>query len=1121
MTQNLLKQATTLVALVGFSFLGISQTKEKQAEIISKYDSKALTNLETKFKIKSKKEKSKINQFAKSNSLKTKLNLKDGGFAELQRIEEDGSLIYYRTFNVPAAKSIRVDHVNSGGSLGLNLDGQNMISYVWDGGHPRETHQEYDGVGGNNRVAIQDATAEGGVQLNFHAAHVTGTILASGVDANAKGMAPQSRARAYKWNDDLSEATAAASSGMLISNHSYGYNSQSVPDYYFGAYIDDSRDWDNLQYNAPYYLMVVAAGNDGTATYNSSPLSPANPEYDKLTGHSVSKNTMVVASAQDANIDAAGNLVSVSISSFSSQGPTDDLRIKPDITGNGQGVYSTYDNSDTAYNSISGTSMASPNVTGSLLLLQQHANNTNGNYLKASTLKGIALHTADDAGQTGPDAIFGWGLMNTKKAAEAISENGQGALINELTLMAGATYSVEVESDGINTLMASVSWTDPAGTSTTATNSNEAILVNDLDIRVSKNSNSHTPWKLTGVNTNAKGDNTRDTFERVDVSNASGSYTVTVSHKGSLSSGSQNYSLVITGLSSSPVTCNADTPTGLAASGIGATSAILNWNTVDGATYDLRHRPSGTTAWTTISYETSTASLEGLATETTYDVQVRSKCASGNSTYSSTVSFTTTSQQISYCDSKGNSVADEYIGSFQLNTINNSSGGGTGYSDFSNISTELVSGQTYNFTITPTWTGTVYNEGYAIWIDYNNDGDFTDAGELVFSKAATNTSSITGSFTVPNIVSEGSSRLRVSMKYNASPTSCEAFSYGEVEDYTINLSTSSADTQAPSVPTAFAASNVTETSVNLTWSASTDNVGVDVYEILQGSSVIGSTANTSVQINSLIAGTSYTFGVRARDLAGNTSESATLNVTTSSSSVTYCDSKGNNSSYEWIDFVGLNNMSKTSGNDSGYADNTTLIANLPYGSNTVQISAGFSGQSYTEFWKIWIDYDKNGVFETNELVVSGSSASADNLSSTFNVPSTVASGSTRMRVSMKYNSEQTACESFAYGEVEDYTVNIGQVTTTYTVFTDAEKLGNTPASFGMQLYPNPVKGNVVNVKTASKTKLNYRLYDLSGRELSQGKVINQSIPTHNLSSGVYLIKLNDGQKSFTKKLIKK
>ncbi|MBQ0740623.1 hypothetical protein J9332_40730, partial [Aquimarina celericrescens] len=90
-----------------------------------------------------------------------------------------------------------------------------------------------------------------------------------------------------------------------------------------------------IQYNAPYSLMLVAAGNDGNASWNGSPLDPANPRFDKLTGHSTSKNNLVVANGQDANVSEDGELISVIINSGSSQGPTDDLRIKPDITGNG------------------------------------------------------------------------------------------------------------------------------------------------------------------------------------------------------------------------------------------------------------------------------------------------------------------------------------------------------------------------------------------------------------------------------------------------------------------------------------------------------------------------------------------------------------------------------------------------------------------------------------------------------------------------------------------------------------------------------------------------------------------------------------------------------------------
>ncbi len=860
-----------------------AQTKEAKDQIRSKSNISKLQQLQQQNAEKAAIQKKEAIQAANRNGWPITTRLKDGTFSELQRLASDGSPVYYITYNVDAARSTRTNHLNGGGSLGLNLDGQNMTAHVWDGGHARASHQEYDGAGGNNRVTIQDAASEGGTQLNFHAGHVTGTIMASGVQPDAKGMASQAKVDGYMWNDDVAEATAAAANGMLVSNHSYGFRGDLVPDQYFGAYIDTSRDWDEVMYNAPFYLMVVAAGNDGNQnSYNGQPLD-GNSSYDKLTGHSTSKNNLVVANAQDANVSADGSLISVSINSSSSEGPTDDYRIKPDITGNGTGVYSTYASSDNAYNSITGTSMASPNVTGSLLLLQQHYNNLTGSFMRAATLKGLALHTADDAGPSGPDAVYGWGLMNSKAAAETISANGNESKIEELTLNSGQTYSITVDSDGINPLLASISWTDLAGTAVTATNSNAAVLVNDLDIRVTQNSTTYTPYRLTGVTTNDTGDNTVDPYERVDIANASGSYTITVTNKGSLAGGSQNFSLVVTGLTGTPVVCNATVPTGVGSSNIGSDTATINWAAVPGASFDIRYRPTGTSNWTIQTASGTSSMISGLAATTSYEAQIRSKCSDGTtSSYSTSTTFTTTEIQLNYCTSNGNSTADEFIGNVQLGTINNASGAGNGgYTDFTSISTSITKGNTYTITVTPTWTGTVYSEGYSLWIDYNQNGDFTDSGEQVWTQSATQTTPVSGSFTVPASALNGDTRMRVSMKYNGVPTSCESFSYGEVEDYTVTIGASTGDTQAPTAPTGLAASNVAETTLTLTWNVATDNVGVTTYDVYQGSTLLGEVTGTTADVTGLTANTTYEFSVKAKDAAGNESGfSNIINVTT-------------------------------------------------------------------------------------------------------------------------------------------------------------------------------------------------------------------------------------------------
>lgn len=548
-----------------FSIFGIisatSQVKKSDsnkyskqiAQIVASYDQAELSNIYSQLSSTASLNRAQAKSYAILHNIPLRYENAEGVLFELQFITEDGTPIYFQTFNANAAISTRANYLNTGGGLGLNLNGDDLTAHIWDGGLARSTHQEYDGAGGNNRFSIGDGTTT----LHYHSAHVTGTIMASGVQTAAKGMAWQADAIGYDWNYDTSEATTAASGGMLISNHSYGYGASGIPDSWFGQYGQDAHDWDAIMRNAPYYLMVVAAGNDGQDdTSNGSPLN-GQSAYDKLSGHATAKNNMVVANGQDATINPDGSLNSVTRNAGSSEGPTDDYRIKPDIMGNGTSLYSTYETSNTAYNSITGTSMASPNVAGTLLLLQEHYVNLHGSFMKAATLKGLALHTADDVAPTGPDAQTGWGLMNAKKAAESLTTaaaSSGSAIVEELSLTQGQSYQITVQANGVDPLMASISWTDLSGSVNNGTNSSTPALVNDLDIRLS-NGTTYTPWKLNAVNSNTKGDNTVDPYERIDINGASGTYILTITHKGTLSGGSQNFSLIVTGIvvASSPL----------------------------------------------------------------------------------------------------------------------------------------------------------------------------------------------------------------------------------------------------------------------------------------------------------------------------------------------------------------------------------------------------------------------------------------------------------------------------------------------------------------------------------------------------------------------------------------
>ncbi|MCA0152317.1 immunoglobulin-like domain-containing protein [Winogradskyella vincentii] len=319
-----------------------------------------------------------------------------------------------------------------------------------------------------------------------------------------------------------------------------------------------------------------------------------------------------------------------------------------------------------------------------------------------------------------------------------------------------------------------------------------------------------------------------------------------------------------------PVVCNATVPTGLAASNVATTTATLSWDAVPGASYDLRYREVGTSTWTTESVTGISSSLSGLTALTQYEAQVRSTCTGGaTSAYSGLVNFTTTDVQLNYCNSASTNTNDEYISRVQLNTIDNSSGPQF-YSDFTNISTTLTKDTQYTITITPTWTGTVYNEAYGVWIDYNRDGDFTDAGEQVFTQGNTQANSVSGSFTVPSGAVENSTRMRVTMRYNQVPGPCDSFTYGEVEDYTIIIEGNGPDTEAP-VITLNGSSNVnlnvgdTYTELGAT---ATDNVDGD----LTSSIVIGGDT-----VNTNIAGT-YVVTYNVSDAAGNAATEVTRTV---------------------------------------------------------------------------------------------------------------------------------------------------------------------------------------------------------------------------------------------------
>jgi hypothetical protein len=562
----------------------------------------------------------------------------------------DGSASIKATFNIESAETVGAQKLWPGGTSGYSLNGSNVLLAQWDGGDVLTNHQEF---ANGQRVYLLDGPSAEGVQ--DHPTHVAGTMVAYGVNGTSIGFANRARLAESYFNFDLSEMpSVAATNNIRESNHSYGIEAgwagyvnvsgtlywlwvgnpaiSSTTSWIFGFYDTTAQTDDEIVYTAQTYLPVFAAGNangegqhgpdsqptlhveyiNGTYYYSTASrnLNDWDNGYDTLSSYSVTKNNLVVG-AVNPNTNGYTGPNTTTNAYFTSQGPTADGRIKPDVVADGVNVFSTLSTNTTSYGYDSGTSMATPAVTGTAGLLTsfyQQLYSTNAPLLSgtntplSSTLRGLLIHTADQLGAyPGPSYIYGWGLIDPVAAVTLITNNyaaGSVPFIKEVRLVSGDYVQFPVVLTNGQPFKATITWTDPPGTPVApALNPTNHMLVNDLDLRViSPGGTTNYPWVLNPSSPSAAattGDNNLDNVEQVSLTNpTSGTYTVRITHKGNLvndqgQTAFQNVSIIMSGNVVQPPTIPQITAiSALTVSNI----AAIKWSTDVGRVYKVQSR---------------------------------------------------------------------------------------------------------------------------------------------------------------------------------------------------------------------------------------------------------------------------------------------------------------------------------------------------------------------------------------------------------------------------------------------------------------------------------------------------------------------------------------------------
>ncbi len=544
-------------------------------------------------------------------------------------------------------------------------------------------------------------------------------------------------------------------------------------------------------------------------------------------------------------------------------------------------------------------------------------------------------------------------------------------------------------------------------------------------------------------------------------------------------------------------------PSAPTVSAITNSTATLTWNAFSSAdSYNLYWRAVGASTWNTVNQTGLTFNFTGLDACSPYEFYLESVCDGTPSAAGSTQTFTTIGcgncVDLPYCTANATDGADEWIASVTVGTFTHVSGNDLGYGNHTGIgSIPLTTGQTYAITIDHDYGGTAYNEYSRIWIDLNQNGTF-ETTELLFNQGTAAQTNATGNITIPVTATLGSTRMRVVMAYQGSgqttlPPVCGSFTWGEVEDYCVEITTANI-------------CNYTVSNSVVQPSCAGINNGSITPTVSGGTAPYTYVWNNSATTASLSGLAAGPYSVVVTDATGcdttmnfTLANITTLNLTTSKTDVT-CNGLADGTATATV--TGSSGYSYAWNNGA----NTATANGLAAGSYSVTV-VDANGCSANASVTITQPVPVQASFTTS-MNSNTSTATFTNTSSPGSYSWTFGDGNT----STQANPVNVYGENGTFEVCLTVTSTCGNATTCNNVVVFNTSSIDETTGFVIEVFPNPVSTQLT-IKNEHPNAAQFAIFDVNGKLI---KTINlktavTEISVKDLSNGMYFYQVVDNQ----------